>query len=55
MPDTFRLLFLCILALTCGVRLWLKLRQWRHIAAHRTADKVDDNAQCTGIHNAPLG
>lgn len=36
MPDTFRLLFLCILALTCGVRLWLKLRQWRHIAAHRT-------------------
>ena len=37
MPDTFRLLFLCILALTCGIRLWLKLRQWRHIAAHRTA------------------
>ena len=37
MPDTFRLLFLCALALTCGVRLWLKLRQWRHIAAHRTA------------------
>ena len=37
MPDTFRLLFLCILTLTCGVRLWLKLRQWRHIAAHRTA------------------
>ena len=36
MPDTFRLLFLCILALTCGVRLWLKLRQWHHIAAHRT-------------------
>lgn len=36
MPDTFRLLFLCILALTCGVRLWLKLRQWRHIAAHRS-------------------
>lgn len=34
MPDTFRLLFLCILALTCGIRLWLKLRQWRHIAAH---------------------
>lgn len=37
MPDTFRLLFLCVLALTCGIRLWLKLRQWRHIAAHRTA------------------
>ena len=36
MPDTFRLLFLCILALTCGIRLWLKLRQWRHIAAHRS-------------------
>ena len=36
MPDTFRLLFLCILTLTCGVRLWLKLRQWRHIAAHRS-------------------
>lgn len=36
MPDTFRLLFLCALALTCGVRLWLKLRQWRHIAAHRS-------------------
>ena len=36
MPDTFRLLFLCILALTWGIRLWLKLRQWRHIAAHRS-------------------
>ncbi len=36
MPETFRFVFLLALALTFGVRLWLKFRQWRHIASHRS-------------------
>ncbi|WP_415035984.1 M48 family metallopeptidase [Azonexus sp.] len=35
MTETFRLIFCLAFALTLSVRLWLKLRQWRHIAAHR--------------------
>ncbi len=47
-PATlFSLIFLSLLALTTGLRIWLALRQLRHVAAHRAAvpaefaDRID--------------
>lgn len=37
MTENFTLLFLAAFTLTLAARLWLKLRQIRHIAAHRSA------------------
>ena len=37
MTQNFTLLFLFFFALTLGIRLWLKLRHIRFVAAHRTA------------------
>ncbi|HOI52275.1 MAG TPA: M48 family peptidase, partial [Azonexus sp.] len=35
MTENFTLLFLAAFTLTLAARLWLKLRQIRHVAAHR--------------------
>ncbi len=37
MTENFTLLFLAAFTLTLAARLWLKLRQIRHVAAHRSA------------------
>ena len=37
MTQNFTLLFLFFFALTLGIRLWLKLRHIRFVAAHRAA------------------
>lgn len=47
MAALFSLVFLTLLALTTGMRVWLALRQLRHVAAHRAtvpaefADRID--------------
>ncbi len=37
MTENFSLLFICAFALTLVIRLWLKQRHIRHVAAHRSA------------------
>lgn len=37
MTDAFTWIFLCALSLSLGLRLWLKLRQIRHVRSHRAA------------------
>ena len=46
-PSTFATLFLLFLTLSTSLRLWLGLRQIRHIAAHRAAVPVEFAAQIT--------
>lgn len=47
MAELFSLVFLTLLALTTGMRVWLALRQLRHVAAHRAtvpaefSDRID--------------
>ena len=47
MAELFSLVFLTLLALTTGMRIWLALRQLQHVAAHRStvptefADRID--------------
>lgn len=47
MAELFSLVFLTLLALTTGMRVWLALRQLRHVAAHRAtvpaefAERID--------------
>ena len=36
-PATFSVAFLVMLALTTALRVWLSLRQWHHVQAHRAA------------------
>ncbi len=37
MASLFSIIFLCALAASTALRIWLALRQWRHVHAHRDA------------------
>lgn len=47
MTENFTLLFLAAFALTLATRLWLKLRQIRHVGAHRAAVPAEFAARIT--------